>query len=100
MEAGQVAYVSECLRFIFFSTLLYGDTEQEIKGFFCKQRAIFNGKQKQDDEDVRTYEQFLNACVFFSGASVIRVNALRALFVTVFQPVMLGIKVSKEASKR
>ena len=27
MEAGQVAYVSECFRFIFFSTLLYGDTE-------------------------------------------------------------------------
>lgn len=45
---------------------------------------------------MQAYEQLLNACVFFSGSTIIRNNALKALFVTVFNPVMLNNKVSKQ----
>ena len=92
MEMSQLSYINECFRFVFFSALLYGE-EPEIKGFFGKLRAIINNKQ---EEGLQTYEQFLNACVFFAGSSLIRVNALRSLFVTVFNPVMLSTKISKQ----
>jgi hypothetical protein len=90
MEMSQLSYINECFKFVFYSAMLYGE-EQEIKTFFGKLRAIVNNKQ----DDVQSYEHFLNACVFFSGSSLIRVNALRALFVTVFNPVMLSTKISK-----
>jgi hypothetical protein len=90
LEISQVSYINECFKFIFYSSIIYGE-EPEIKAFFGKLRAIINQKQ----EDTQAYDQFLNACVFFSGSNLTRSNALKALFITVFNPVMLNNKVSK-----
>ena len=93
LDLSQQTYIKECFKFIFYSAILYSD-EPEVKGFLGKLRLLYLTKEKQES-DIATYEQFLNSCLFFSGSIVVRSNALKALFVTVFQPVLLNTKISR-----
>lgn len=94
LDLNQQTFISECFRFIFYSAILYSD-EPEIKGFFNKLRQLYQPKDKQD-QDMQAYEQFLTASVFFSGSTVMKNNALKAIFITVFHPVILNTKISKQ----
>jgi hypothetical protein len=38
----------------------------------------------------------MNACIFFSGSLEVRSNALKALFVIIFQPVLLQTKIARQ----
>jgi hypothetical protein len=77
---------------VFFSALIYHD-EPEISAFFGNLKQLYLPK---DSQDVAVYENFLNATLFFCGSISIKSNALRALFITIFQPVLLNTKVSKQ----
>ena len=82
LELSQQTYIGECLRFLFYSALLHSE-EPEVAAFFSKRPAD-------------TFEPFLTATLFFAGAASVRAQALKALFVSTFQPVLLGFKVQKQ----
>lgn len=93
LDVSHQAYINECFKFVFYSALIYHD-EPELMSFFSNLRQLYQPKEKQD-HDVTCYENFLNATIFFCNSITIKQNALRALFITIFQPVLLNTKVSK-----
>lgn len=92
LEQSQQSYIKECFKFIAYSAVLHAE-EPEVKSFLGKLKQLYLPKDKQDAED---YEKFLNACLFFAGSLEVRSNALKALFVTIFQPVLLQTNVSRQ----
>ena len=96
LELSHLTYLSECFKFIFYSALLFQD-EPEIKAFFSKFRQLTSSTQQtQAPSPATDHEAFLSASVFFAGSVVIRSNALKSLFMTLFNPVILSTKVSKQ----
>ena len=95
LAEGQVEYLEQCLRFIFFSYIFYQD-EPVVRGTFDKIRAFSQPRKETTDAKAQDFEQILNALVFFAGSPVLRRNALRTLYLAVLHPFWLKFKQSKQ----
>jgi hypothetical protein len=98
LDVSHQAYINECFKFIFYASVLYSE-ESEVKGFFSKLRQLYLPSKRDDSKDsgasAQTIEEFLTSCLFFAGSLSVRSNALKALFMTIFNQAILGSKVSK-----
>lgn len=91
LPADQIAYLEVCMRFLGFSYVFYQE-ERVVKDLFEKIRLFVS--QKSEDK-CEQFEKTLNALTFFSGFGTFRKHALRLLYLIVFTPFWLRVKVTK-----
>ena len=91
---GQVEYLEQCLRFLFFAYIFYQD-EPVVRATFDKIRAFSMPRKQTADAKVEEFESLLNALVFFSGSTALRKNSIRLLYLMVFHPLWLKVKTTK-----
>ena len=95
LPEGQVDYLEQCLRFLFFAYIFYQD-EPIVRATFDKIRAFSMPRKQTADAKVEEFETLLNALVFFCGSTVLRKNAIRMVYLMVFHPLWLKVKTSKQ----
>lgn len=91
LPAEHVAYIEQCLRFLFFSYVFYQD-EKVVRDVFDKIRAYVSAKS---EEKCEKFEMLLNALTFFCGFGPLRRNSIRVLHLIIFGPFWLKVKTSK-----
>lgn len=97
MGPDQLSYLDQCVRFLFFSYVFFNE-EPKVKAFFDRVRS-FAAVQDQSQETVQ-FESVLNALVFMCGLTQTRKAALRLIYLIVFVPFWLKVKVTKTGTDR
>jgi len=97
----QISYVDQCLKFIFFAYVFFPE-EVKVKQLFDKVRnfaAAASNKNDAQFQEQLQFETLLNALVFFCGNSSTRKHSIRLLYLIVFLPFWLKIKVIKSLNE-
>ena len=95
LPEGQLGYLDQCLRFLFFAYIFYQD-EPVVRATFDKIRSFSMPRKETADAKVEEFETLLNAMVFFCGSPILRKNAIRMLYLQVFHPLWLKVKIAKQ----
>lgn len=95
LPEGQLEYIDQCLRFIFFAYVFYQD-EPIVRDTFDKIRSFSMPRKQTSDSKVEQFENLLSAMIFYCGAQSLRKNAMRILYLMVFHPLWLKFKTAKQ----
>ena len=95
LAEGQVEYLEQCLRFLFFAYVFYQE-EPVVRETFDKLRSYSMPRKQATDAKVDEFEQLLQAAVFFCGCPALLKNSLRLLYVMIFHPLWLKFKTTKQ----
>lgn len=93
LPAEQITYLDQCLKFVFFAYTFFQE-EKVVRTLFDKIRS-FSSTSTGSEAKVEQFETILNALIFFSGCKTLRKHAMRLLYLVVFNPFWLRVKVSK-----
>jgi hypothetical protein len=92
LPLAQVAFLDQCCKFLFYAYTFYAD-EPVVKQFFGKLKTFQSAQSNV--QQLEKFETLINSLVFFTGNQVIRLHALRLLYLIVFNPFWLKVKVTK-----
>ena len=92
LPSEQIAFLDQCFKFIFYSYVFYAE-EPIIKQFFGHLRGF--AQANGEAQTLEKFESVINALVFFSGSTSLRKHSLRLLYLIVFNPFWLKVRVSK-----